>query len=39
MTNVNILFFNIPHLSVGRGGEVWVREVIDFLNKKHFKLS
>ncbi|MCW1302557.1 MAG: glycosyltransferase family 4 protein [Candidatus Rehaiarchaeum fermentans] len=37
MTNVNILFFNIPHLSVGRGGEVWVREVIDFLNRKHFK--
>jgi len=27
-----IVFFNIPHLSVGRGGEVWESQVIEYLN-------
>lgn len=30
---VEIVFFNIPHLSVGRGGEVWESQVIEYLNK------
>lgn len=30
---IEIVFFNIPHLSVGRGGEVWESQVIEFLNK------
>lgn len=34
---ITIIFFNIPHLSVGRGGEVWEREVIEFLNSHGFK--
>lgn len=34
---ISIVFFNIPHLSVGRGGEVWEKEVIAFLNERQFK--
>lgn len=34
---INITFFNIPHLSYGRGGEVWEKEVIEFLNNAGFK--
>ncbi|MFP3317402.1 MAG: glycosyltransferase family 4 protein [Candidatus Nanopusillus sp.] len=30
---VEVVFFNIPHLSVGRGGEVWESQVIEYLNK------
>ncbi|AGJ62313.1 glycosyltransferase family 4 protein [Saccharolobus islandicus] len=30
---VKVVFFNIPHLSVGRGGEVWETQVIEYLNK------
>ncbi|BFI73756.1 hypothetical protein YN1_7430 [Nanoarchaeota archaeon] len=29
---IKITFFNIPHLSVGRGGEIWETEVIRYLN-------
>ncbi|ACP37767.1 glycosyl transferase group 1 [Sulfolobus islandicus M.14.25] len=29
---IKIVFFNIPHLSVGRGGEVWESQVIEYLN-------
>ena len=27
-----VVFFNIPHLSLGRGGEVWESQVIEYLN-------
>ena len=27
-----VVFFNVPHLSVGRGGEIWESQVIEYLN-------
>ncbi|WP_409366440.1 glycosyltransferase family 4 protein [Metallosphaera sp. D4-4] len=32
MNMYTVTFFNVVHLSEGRGGEVWTREVISYLN-------
>jgi len=28
-----IVFFNVPHISIGRGGVIWEKEVIEYLNR------
>ena len=32
---MEILFFNLPHLSLNRGGEKWIREVASYLSARH----
>jgi 1,2-diacylglycerol-3-alpha-glucose alpha-1,2-glucosyltransferase len=32
---VNIVFFNLPHLSYSRGGEKWIKEVASYLSSSH----
>ncbi|MFP3203572.1 MAG: hypothetical protein RXR43_15570 [Sulfolobus sp.] len=32
---MNIVFFNLPHLSYSRGGEKWIKEVASYLSSKH----
>jgi len=36
---VSISFFNIPHLSYGRGGENWIKEVAMYLHDKGYHVK